>query len=351
MATIKDVAKLANVSLGTVSNCLNNTSAVRDSTRARVLRAAAELGYKHRGTYLSLRRGEVRRTIGIIAEDLTMFNTPSIVSAIGRTAEEQGFGTILIDLRLAAEGVSLLDEFYYIDPARGAVNTLLSHDVEGIIYVGCQSREIKHIATGYQTPVAYAYCYSNEHNACSFVYDDENISCELMQHIIGHGHRTIGLIAGPEASHHVRDRLVGYQKTLFDNGILYNPRLVHFGDWESPQHGFLSAHKLWSAGATAIFCMNDILATGVIDYAHANSISVPGRLSIAGFDNNPVSQSVYPRLTTVALPLQEIGAAVAGRLIELLAAGKMPAAPQLTTLPCRIVYRSSIAAAEKAGTR
>ena len=344
MATIMEVAKRANVSIATVSNVLNNTSKVKDTTRARVLQAAAELGYLHSGR--PSRKAEGSCCVGVIVEDLTVFNTPEIVNAVCESLEQAGYTMLLMNLRLAKSAGTLnFDDNYYLEPASAAVNALLAKDVEGILYIGSQSREIRHISEGYKTPFVYAYCFCNESHAASVIYDDKQVSYELMRHLIQCGHREIGIISGPEHSHHARDRLLGAQRAFFEAGILFNPALVCTGDWDNAQNGVDGAASLIPKGVTAIFCMNDITACGVLDYALSNGIAVPRQLSVVGFDDIEASRYCFPKLTTVALPLAEIGNQAAACLLQRIGNRDLPEAPNTLVIPCRILYRDSVCAA------
>jgi LacI family transcriptional regulator len=342
MATIFDVAKSANVSTATVSNVLNNTSKVKDTTRARVLQAATELGYTQNAGAGRSRRKESSQTIGVIVEDLTIFNTPEIVDAIGETLSGAEYSMLLMNLRLARSAGTLnFDDSFYIEPATAAVNALLAKEAEGIIYVGSQSREIRHISAGYSTPFIYAYCFSNESSASSVIYDDIHVSYELVQFLIKNGHRKIGIIKGPEHSIHVRDRLLGAQNAFFEGGILYNPGFVYTGDWDSAQTGYDAAAALIPKGISAIFCMNDITACGVLDYALTNGVRVPRDLSVVGFDDIEAARYCYPKLTTVALPLKEIGLKAAELMLNKISNRSHITDPDIITMPCHIVHRDS----------
>ena len=97
------------------------------------------------------------------------------------------------------------------------------------------------------------------------------------------------------------------------------------------------------SGVSAIFCMNDTLAAGAIDYMHAHQINVPADVSIVGFDNIASSASLYPKLTTVALPLPEIGREAANLAIKTFFTPKTQPENQNVSIPCSIVYRNSVA--------
>ena len=344
MATIKDIARLANVSIATVSNVINNTSKVKDTTRARVLQAISDLGYD---AQISEKEKRAHQTgiLGVIFEDILVFNAANIYAGICETAEKAGFNVLACNLNLTGTSqIVSFDELDYCEPAQRAVNLLLSKDANAIIYVGSQCREVRHISDGYEngTPFIYAYCYSNDANAISVVYDDEEITYQLIMYLIQNGHKNIGVIAGPQNGEHVRLRLRGYQRALFDASILYNLNWVLYGDWNELS-GYQGAEQLMNCGVSAIFCMNDTLATGAIDFMHDRKIRVPEEISIVGFDNIAASASLYPKLTTVALPLHEIGKEAASQAIKATYLSKSRVQSQSISIPCSIVYRNSVA--------
>lgn len=343
MANIKDVAKLAGVSIATVSNVFNESQKVKDSTKARVLRAAGELGYTGQGTALPP-SGDKGKLIGVIAEDVSVFNTPAILNAICATAKERSLEVLISNLGMVSSAGTLgFDELECITAAKNSVNLFLANGAAGIIYVGCKNREIKYLCAGYSTPFVYAYCYSHENHAPSVVYDNENATHSLVKHLISLGHTNIGIIMGPENNEHVYGRLVGYQKAHFEAGILYNPGNLIRTDWDDPESGYRCVPPLLENQVTAIFCMNDTLAEGVFNYAHSHGIRLPSELSVVGFDNKDIASAFYPKLTTVAMPLRGIGEE-AVRQMELLLSGKAPEAPShIITLGCDLVLRDSVA--------
>jgi DNA-binding LacI/PurR family transcriptional regulator len=344
MASIKDVAKLAGVSIATVSNVMNDPMKVKDTTRARVLRAATELNYSNINASATRTPNGKARVIGVITEDITVFNTPEILHAIFESASERGWNVLMTDLGVVrkSSGYSV-DELHCAGLARNAVNLLFSQGLDGIIYLACQSREIRHLADGYSLPFVYAYCYSNDNHAPSVVYDDRSAAYELIKHLIDNGHKNIGILSGPESNIHVRDRLLGYQAALFDAGILYNPNIQYRGDWDDPNFAFSSMDKFSKNEITAVFCMNDVMAGGVFDYALSHGIRIPQDLSVVGFDNQSISTALYPKLTTVALPLQEIGREAISQMEKLLYDRSYSIQPNVIKIPCHPIFRDSVA--------
>ena len=342
MASIKEVAELAGVSMATVSNVFHDSPKVKDFTKAKVLRAAAEVNYSRPGK-TDNNGNKKSKTIGVIMEDLTVFNTPDIVNAICRDAKAKGWEALMYNLSLfKTSGTYHFDEIECIESARNAVTFLLSKEVDGIIYVGCQSREIKHLSDGYEKPFVYAYCYSFENHAPSVIYDDRNISYEMTSFLIQKGHEKIGIISGSEGNAHVQERLIGFQNAIFDAGILYNPNTVLYGDMDDPDSGYRCIEDLLAHKITAVFCMNDVIAGGVYDYALSHGIKIPEQLAVAGFDNQVISSVLYPRLTTVALPLDEIGKEAVLQMGKMLQDKNYVCEPNIITLSGKIIYRDSV---------
>ena len=127
-------------------------------------------------------------------------------------------------------------------------------------------------------------------------------------------------------------------KALFDRSIPYDPSLTLVGDCERDS-GFSLSEKLISAGATAIFAQNDLMAVGVLDYCSIHGINVGQDIQLIGFDNRDISSASRPRLSTVALPLFEIGQRSAEEMLNILA-GK-PSGQHLVQLDCEVIERES----------
>jgi LacI family transcriptional regulator len=153
------------------------------------------------------------------------------------------------------------------------------------------------------------------------------------------GHRSIGVIAGIPESIHTANRVLGYQEALYANGIPYNPRLTLHGNWTRDSGYELSAHLL-NAGASAIFAQNDLMATGVIDYCSKEGIAVGKDIALIGFDNREIGTVCRPKLSTVSLPLFEIGQSAAHLLLDILS-GRHVQCGQKLMLACSIIERES----------
>lgn len=354
MPTLKEIAEKANVSVATVSYVLNGKDNVKESTKALVRQTIADLENQCReeeeaGLYGKSLAGNV---IGVIAEDICMFNTPEIIHGVCTAAKQTGVHVLLNNLNLIElSGEMGLDEILAVQQAKRAVTFLVSHGVDGIIYIGCTGREIRNIASDYNIPIVYAYCFSHEEDTHSVTYKDEDTAYELAMYLVENRHKNIAVVAGPEDYIHVRSRMAGFQRAMFDAGILFNVNHVIFGDWDNPKTGYEAMEKLADSGVTAVYCLNDTLASGVMEYARTHHIKIPEELSVTGFDGIEDGKYTYSRLTSVHLPLEEIGRVSFARICNIMAGQVDDNSNQVTYIPSKIDYRKSVAAAvEKAIT-
>lgn len=338
MPTIRELAEYTNTSIATVSNVLNEKAGVKEATRQKILAAAQELGYRPNLNARNLRSGR-SQTIGIISEDLTVFNAPEIIDGIAAACDEAGYHYILENLRFFKRfGNGARDEALCAELTDAAITDLLSRQADGIIYIGCHSHTIVPISGHPDSHLVCAYCTSSDPEVPSVTYDDENAAYRLTELLLRNGDTRIGMITGPMDSIHSVNRTIGYMRALYDAHTLYDPALTLVGDWER-DCGYELAGQLLRAGVTAIFSHNDIMAMGVLDYCTSNGIHVGQDIRLAGFDNRQISSVCRPALTTVALPLFEIGQTAMEEMIHLLSEGQ-PRNHQ-TLLDCTIVERDS----------
>lgn len=333
---------MANVSTATVSHVLNGTARISDETRGRVLEAVKKTNYKPNSIAKSLK---IKRTntIGIITEDITVFNTPEIINGINEYAEIHGYHILLNNIRLFQRvGNNYRDTRKFTGVISDIVNDLLSRQVEGIIYVGAHCRDVSGLIENSPVPVVYAYCHTAEGSEASICYDDEEAAYEITNYLIKRGHIKIGVVTGLFDSVQCQDRLKGYQRALYEANLLFNPQYTRCGSWEF-EKGRRAGKELLSLPEppTAVFVMNDVMAGGVLEAAGELGISVPAGLSVAGFDNRECSSAYSPGLTTMALPLNEIGKISARILIELVR-GEEASTDPVIKLRCRLIERESV---------
>ena len=338
MATIREISEKTNVSIATVSKVLNGKRGVSAHTREEVLAAAKSLNYRPNLNARFLKRGQ-SRTVGIITEDLTVFNAPEIVDGIAAACEENDYHYILGNLRFFkryGNGPKNLKESAAL--VHATVDDMLSKQVDGIIYIGCHSHVVVPLSDHKEPKFVCAYCTSRDPLIPSVLYDDEKAAFEATEVLIRSGERMVGMIAGPADSIHALNRTRGHQEALFHHNIPYNPRLTVTGDW-GHDSGYTLGEQLIRDGATAIFAHNDIMAIGVLDYCNANGIEVGKDILLIGFDNREIASVCRPALSTVALPLFGIGQSAARILFDVLS-GNTPETHELM-LDCSIIERES----------
>ena len=343
MATIKEIAKECGVSVATVSNILNHKPGASDATRELVLETAKKLDYTPNYVAKNLKTRNTR-SIGVIAEDMTIFSIPDIIDGITEYCEKVKYQILLINLRLFKK---YNDTYYnredYFGLVRQEIKKLMAMQVEGIIYVTAHERVmINCIPEELPIPAVMAYGYSKSKRVPSVVVDDETGAYEIIRHMIDNGHKRIGVITGKTDSLHMQARLIGYQKALRDAGLCYDPEIVFYGDW-TRESGYEHAVKLLDTDVTAVFCMNDLMAGGIYDRAEELGIDIPGKLSVAGYDNRELASYYKPPLTTSRLPLHDVGYKSAEVIMDML--GKKNRSQEkeiICQLPCQRIIRQSV---------
>lgn len=343
MVTLKEIARECNVSPTTISNILNGKPKVSEETRQRVMEAVDRMGYRPNYIAQGL-RNQRTRTIGIVAEDIAQFTTPGIVEGIMNRCEEKGYRTIVKNLRLYARWS---DSWFHnesgyhsiLDPTMKELQSLL---VDGIIYIAGHARVIDCFPEGFQIPAVMAYAFARNPQIPSVAIDDRRSSYEIVKYLISKGHKNIGVIGGKENNFHTKERLLGYQKALFESRILYNPLLVRYAGWDK-ESAYREAKELMKEDITAVFCMADRMAGGVYCLLAERGLRAGVDIAVAGFDNQEIAEYFVPGLTTMALPLEEIGHMSADLLLNRIEGMAEEGQVQNRYLiPCTFIERQSV---------
>ena len=343
MVTIREISEKANVSIATVSKVLNGKGGVNPKTRQMVLDIAESLHYRPNLNARNLKAG-TSRTIGLITEDITVFNSPEIVDGIAASCDEAGYHYILGNLRFFKRyGNGPKDPAESAALIHATVNDMLSKQVDGIIYIGCHSHVVVSLCEHREPKFVCAYCVSEDPAIPSVIYDDEKAAFEATELLLRYGDRQIGMITGPMNSSHASNRTRGHQDALYKHGIPYNPRLTATGDWDR-DCGYALGERLIKEGVTAIFAHNDLMAAGVIDYCNTHGIEVGRDLRLMGFDDRELSSVCRPRLSTVRPPLFEIGQTAAHIMLNTLS-GETETRHKIL-LDCSIIERESTGGSE-----
>jgi LacI family transcriptional regulator len=334
--TIREVAEAAGVSIATVSRVLNNTRhPVGDATRQRILALADELGYRPNLAARSLRTDR-SATIGIITDNIDSPHTTMMIRGIQDIVKPAGYICVIISADWDPE------------MEREAIYDLVSRSIDGIIFTETWHRSANETLELANKPYVFVHRqFASEHQYS--VTPDEVYGGRLATgHLVRLGHRRIGYINGPEQFYASADRLEGYRQELEANGIPFDPALVTRGDWQV-ESGYAGAAALLevSARPTAIFAGNDLMAAGAMWAIFDAGLRVPQDVAVVGYDNRELARIFRPTMTTITLPLYEMGKASGQMLLELMrgAASQVEFQVEEVKIRGRLIIRESCGAA------
>jgi LacI family transcriptional regulator len=327
--TIRDIARLADVSTTTVSHVINNTRNVSEELSTRVHEAVQNLEYKPNAMARAL-RVQATLTIGLIIPD----NSNPFFSEIALGAEDcafrHGYSLFLCNSRH-----DLARELTYLA-------TLNSYSVDGLI-LSAVSGEYDQIGdlVGMGLPIVVVDRELTMPDVDIIRSDHTQGARDATQHLVLLGHRRIGLITGPTDLRPSLDRIQGYEEILEEHSIPNDPQLRFHGDFQV-ESGRKAARVLLehSDPPTAIFACNDLMAIGTLQSLQEMGYRVPEDISLVGFDNIFITTLLNPPLTTVAQSAYLIGEMAVDRLMERMSRSEdIPA--QEICLPTELIVRSS----------
>ena len=330
--TIRDVARLAGVSIGTVSKALNASGRLSAETRARVLKVAKAIDYRPNDLAQSLHRAR-SMTVGILSNDsFGRFAFP-IVEALERRLFDHGIAVFMCN---ATD-----------DPVRERrhIDQLLGKRVDGLVVTARRADRrapIEPAARG--LPVVYVFSQVESKDALCLLPDDEGGARLAVSHLAALGRRRIAHITGPERFEAVRLREAGWRKALAEAGLNAGERDCRPGRW-SEAFGREAAQELFSrrrAAPDALFCGNDQIARGAVDALREMGLAVPADVAVVGFDNWDVMvEASRPRLTSIDMNLDTLGREAGASLVEMMAGRALHG---VRRLPCSLVIRDSCGA-------
>ena len=327
MPSIRDVARLAEVSHQTVSRVLNDHPSIRPETKQRVLDAISELDYRPN---LAARALVTRssNTLGVLSASIGEFGPASSIAAIEEAARTQGYSVSTVNLPATTP-----------EAIETAVRQLLREQVAGIVVLAPQLR-VFHALQGMRIDVPYVSLQTASGATEQRLAADQVEGARLATaHLIELGHRDIVHLAGPQDWIEAESRMRGYLDALLDADL---PTIAPIrGDWTADFGHFAGRELARRGGFTAVFAANDLMAIGLMHGFRDAGLDVPRDISVVGFDDIPVAPHVWPPLTTVHQDFRELGR----RAVELLLAGiRGEALPSLGLLEPQLVARASSAA-------
>ncbi|MFB9673965.1 LacI family DNA-binding transcriptional regulator [Streptosporangium vulgare] len=323
-----DVATRAGVSHQTVSRVLNDHPNVRAETRARVLEAINELGYRRNMVARALVTRHTR-TLGVVSFDTTLYGPASTVYGIEQAARAAGYFVSMVSLKT-------------IDTAgvRDALGYLAEQAVDGIVVVAPQRSAAPALAD-VPTDIPVVAVEGSHAGEVSVVSVDQVEGARLAtRHLLDLGHETVWHVAGPSDWLEADGRIEGWREVLTAAGRPV-PELLS-GDW-SPRSGYEAGLLLAATpGVTAVFVANDQMALGALRAFAEQGVRVPERLSIVGFDDIPESEFFTPPLTTIRQDFGAVGKHSIEVLLRQMEAGA-EWSHERHVVPPRFVARASTA--------
>ncbi len=328
--TLRDVAQLAGVSVGTVSKALNGRGQLREETKLRVQSAAEKLGFRPNLLAKSLIEGR-SYTVGVLTtESFGRFTQPLMLGI------EDSLGAGKVSTMLCDGRGDAVRERHYLQE-------LLNRRVDGLVVTGRRPDPRPSLGR-LPIPVVYVLTQSEDPADLSLIYDDQQGAELAVHHLLAMGRKRIAYVSGPVRHLSTRLRQVGTDAALNAAGFELRPHETLLGEWS----------EIWGRTAAAllnrqvedpvdgIFCGSDQIARGVADGFREAGVDVPRDVSIVGFDNWDVMvEAARPPLTTIDPNLVKLGRLAASRLLAAIDGGELGSGRVLQ--PCDLVLRQSSA--------
>lgn len=293
MATIKDVAKEAGVSIATTSRVINNAPHTSETAIAAVKAAMAKLGYRPNANARAL-VSKSSNAIGVLVNDVSAPFFGSMIKAIDTVASEQ-------------EKQLLIGSGYHdATKERNAINLLINSRCESLVVhsKGISDEELVKLANEVPGMVLINRIVPDIENRC-IALDNRRGSYIATDYLIKNGHKHIGYICSSHAIEDAHDRLGGYLDALKDHGIRSNDEYIEYGEPDE-LGGEQAMVNLMAKNTdiTAIATYNDYMAAGCLALLQENGVRIPEDMSVIGFDDGHIARFIYPRLTTIRYPIQ-----------------------------------------------
>jgi len=340
VANLKDVARLAGVDPSTVSRVLRNewVDVVRPETRDRIVKAAAELGYRPNAVAAGLRTKRTN-TLGLIVPDLDNLGFADVSHGVQAASAEAGYLVLLADGRVVAREEELLERLVF----EGRVDGLL------LAYAQREDRFVAQLAH-HDVPVVMVNRRSE--GAPGFVVVDDRLGAELaVRHLHDLGHRSIGFVGGPLEFDTGRRRDAGFRETIATLGLPLREEWIADGEYTEPG-GYAAALRILDAhgadGPTGLFAANLMSGLGALRAIRERGLRVPDDISLVAMDEHVIADHTNPPITTIAMPLYKMGVAAVEMLLDAIE-GRQPVRNLMIEEEPRVVRRASSAAPPRPG--
>lgn len=330
MVTIKDVARKAGVSVATVSRVLNNSGPASPDAAQRIRAAAAELRYVPHGGARSLITAK-SNTIGVLLPDIYGEFFSEVIRGIDQTAQQHGYHLLLSGSHNGKREIE-------------AAMRAMRGRTDGIIAMGphLDARTLFENLPA-SVPAVLLSCAERDDEHQSLSIDNVQGAREMVRHLASLGHQRIAIIKGAEGNFDATERLQGYRQALLDAGLSPDASLEVEGDFtEASGHRATMALLALDEPPTAVFCANDSMAIGALSALRERGLKVPDDMTVAGFDDIPLARYMNPPLSSVHVPILEMGERAARRLIAALGGERIEGGgSRHERLPTRLVVRAS----------
>ncbi|MEH6908040.1 LacI family DNA-binding transcriptional regulator [Neobacillus drentensis] len=294
MVTIKDIAKLANVSHTTVSRALNDSPLIKPGTKRKIQEIAAQLNYTPNFNAKSLVM-QKSYTIGLFFTSISNGTSPSFFADTVKGVNS----VINEDYNLFVRGIDDYQDFSSIHHRRFDGIILMSQsEVDNAFIYHVLHQKI---------PMVVINREINDRSLINILSNDREGSCHAVKYLIEKGHKDIAIIEGIKGFKSSLERREGYLEALIDQEIPIRTEYIVNGNYDM-ESGYKAMEKLLSLKnpPTAVFCSNDDMAVGALNAVFAKGLTVPGDISVIGFDDIQSAQYTNPSLTTVKKPIEKI---------------------------------------------
>ncbi|MFJ2911082.1 LacI family DNA-binding transcriptional regulator [Streptomyces sp. NPDC087228] len=326
MASIKDVAAEAGVSVATVSRVLNSHPSVSSDARRRVLAAVDVLGYRPNAVARSLRTDQTR-TLGLVISDVLNPYFTELARFVEEEARALGYSVIIGN----ADEQPDLQEHH--------IRTLLDRRIDGLLVSPADgSSPLVPGGAGDGTPVVFVDRWIQGADVPVVRADGREAIRDLVAHLHRLGHRRLAIIAGPAATTTGNERVEAFREALRDHGLALADDCIGQGDFQADSGRRVTERFLaLPEPPEVVFAADNLMALGALDAIRARGLRVPQDIGLAAFDDIPWFVHTDPPITAIAQPTGELGRAAVRALVDIVEGRS----PQSVTLPARLVVRSS----------
>ncbi|MBP2032340.1 LacI family transcriptional regulator [Clostridium algifaecis] len=328
-ASIKDVAKEAGVSIATVSRVLNDVDVVNEETKRKVVEAINKLGYRPNIIARSLKTQRTK-TVGIVIPDISNQFYPEIVRGAEDVANIYDYNIMLCNTDLDFE-----KEMEYL-------RVLKEKMVDGVLYMSASLEpSILELIKQLQFPMVLVETANKAGDIPSVTIDNEKAAFDGVKYLIDKGNKKIAYIGVHEDEANANAlRYIGYKNALKENGIEVNTNITYFGGLKA-KDGYKGMSKILDNddNIDSVFCCSDEVAMGAINALRDRNINVPEDVDVIGFGNIYSASIFYPKITTVAQPMYDMGSVGMRMLIKMI--NKQPTDSKSYVLDYKLIERDS----------